>query len=533
MAQPGLKIGVLQFDAVVGDIAGNAARIHAAAVDARKAGAGLLLTPELALCGYPPDDLLLREAFLRRCEHELGLLAMDCQGIDVVVGHPCRDGDLRYNAASVLRDGKVLARYHKHRLPNYGVFDEARYFASGDAPCVFESHGMRIGINICADIWDEGAADAAREAGAELLLVLNASPYHVGKLAQRLAVLGECVDRTGIPALYCNLVGGQDDLLFDGGSFALHRDGTQVFQAAQFVDTLEYVTYADGMLAGSGDEGSATEEAEIYAALVLGLRDHVAKNSFEHVLLGLSGALDSALALCVAVDAVGAARVHALLAPVPADAHAAAADAALHAERLGVRCDPLPLEPMLRVFDRMLTQWTPARAGFDSMPSLQARAHGASLSALAHHRGALLLSYSTKTTLALGVPGVYHETASDFALFKDVSLSCAQRLVAYRAGISSDVPARMQGRQPAGLPMVAGGVATLDDIIQAYLQFEEGPAQIVASGVPPEDLRAVLAMLRQGERNGGRLPPGPCITRRGFGRGWRMPQTHGFGAYPP
>ncbi|MGC3964488.1 MAG: nitrilase-related carbon-nitrogen hydrolase [Rhodocyclaceae bacterium] len=530
--RPPLKIGVLQLDAVVGDIAGNAARIRSAARLAREAGAGLLMTPELALCGYPPDDLLLRDEFLRHCDRELNALAADCRGIDVVVGHPHRDGGLRYNAASVLRDGEVLARYHKHLLPNYGVFDEVRYFVAGDSPCVFESHGVRIGINICADIWDEGAADAAHGAGAELLLVLNASPYHVGKLAQRQVVLRDCVDRTGMPALYCNLVGGQDDLLFDGGSFALDCDGGQAFQAAQFVHTLEYVDYSDGIFAGASHPVFAAEDAEIYSALVLGLRDYVAKNGFEHVLLGVSGALDSALALCVAVDALGASRVHALLATGSDGAHAAAQDAAALAESLGVQCDPLPLEPMLRVFDRMLTQLMPARAGLASAQSLHARAHGASLSALAHHRGSLLLSYSTKTALAVGVPGVYHEAAADFALLKDVSLSRARQLVAYRYGVSPDVPARMRERLPAGLPVVGCGVATLDDVIAAYVQYEESPAEMVASGVPTDDLHAVLALLRQGERDRGRLPPGPCITRRGFGRGWRVPLTHRFGQYP-
>ncbi|OQY68265.1 MAG: NAD+ synthase, partial [Rhodocyclaceae bacterium UTPRO2] len=296
-----LRLAIAQLNCTVGDLAGNAERIAGCAARARAAGAHLMVTPELALCGYPPEDLLLRPDFLRACARTLAELAARVEGIGVVVGHPeAYRGDC-YNAASLLRDGRVVATYRKHRLPNYEVFDEQRYFAAGRQPCVIEINGVHCGINICADVWEPGAADAARQAGAELLLVLNASPYHINKQATRYEVLRERTRATGMPVVYANLVGGQDELVFDGASFALDGEGRLALQLPQFVEALEVLEFAGGELRPGGIAPARALESEVYDALVLGVRDYLGKNGFPGAIIGLSGGIDSALTLAIAV----------------------------------------------------------------------------------------------------------------------------------------------------------------------------------------------------------------------------------------
>ena len=301
-----LSVAVAQLDCVVGDISGNARRILDAVARAKAAGADVLLTPELALCGYPPEDLLLRPAFLDACAEELEALAAHVHGITVIVGYPAERAGERFNAAAVIQNGRVARTYFKHRLPNYEVFDEERYFEPGHEACVFELKGVRVGVNICADVWESGAADVARGAGAELLLVLNASPFHMYKQGLRYEVLRERIADTGLPVVYCNLVGGQDELVFDGGSFALDRDGTLAWQGASFAEELAVLRFADGAWLDRGVPAARPVEADVYDALVLGVRDYLGKNGFPGAIIGLSGGVDSALTLAIAVDALGA-----------------------------------------------------------------------------------------------------------------------------------------------------------------------------------------------------------------------------------
>jgi NAD+ synthase/NAD+ synthase (glutamine-hydrolysing) len=349
-----LKIAIAQINATVGDLAGNAARILDFAERARAQGADLLLTPELALCGYPPEDLLLRPDFYAACERELDALAAKLHGIAVLVGHPQEKDGRRYNAATLIDNGYRVVTYYKHRLPNYEVFDEERYFDSGDVASVVTLKGVRVGINICADVWEAGAADMALAAGAEVLLVLNASPYHLGKQKQRTDVLRERVATTGLPVIYANLVGGQDELVFDGASFALDSTGVLRCQLPLFEEALAVLEVAGGEIRYGTIAPAQSSEAEVYQALVLGVRDYLGKNGFPGAIIGLSGGIDSALTLCIAVDALGADKVRAVMMPSPYTADISLDDSREMVRLLGVRYDEIAIEPAMNTFASLL-----------------------------------------------------------------------------------------------------------------------------------------------------------------------------------
>ena len=370
-----MKIAIAQINCTVGDLAGNVSRILDFVSRARAQSADILITPELAICGYPPEDLLLRDDFYRDCEAALARLVAGVSGITVVVGHPRQSGHKRYNAASVIRDGRIVATYHKHALPNYTVFDEQRYFEPGDSACVFEAGGIRFGINICEDTWgrqgpslanpgpdgraldlgetgngDAHAPKAARDAGAEVLLVLNASPYHVRKQDTRYEVMRRRVAEFGMPIIYANMVGGQDELVFDGASFALDARGTLTNQLPMFEEALGFVALY-GTALRQGDVANAlTPDAEVYSALRLGVRDYVGKNGFPGVLLGLSGGIDSAVTLAIAADAIGPSKVHAVMMPSQYTADISQIDAREEAEKLGVRYSEIAIKPVFDVF---------------------------------------------------------------------------------------------------------------------------------------------------------------------------------------
>ncbi|HMM54972.1 MAG TPA: NAD+ synthase [Candidatus Desulfobacillus sp.] len=538
---PALRLALAQIDCVVGDLAGNAARIAAFAERARAAGARLMLTPELALSGYPPEDLLLRPDFQRACARELAGLAGRLEGIDVVVGHPEESDGRRYNAASLLRGGRVAATYRKQRLPNYDVFDEQRYFSAGDAPCVVEVDGVRCGLAICADIWEAGPAEAALAAGAELLLVLNASPWHAGKQEARLEVLGERARGCGLPLLYANLVGGQDELVFDGGSLAVDREGRLACRLGQFEEALECVDFAGGALRPGAVAPAHAPEAEIYGALVLGLRDYVGKNGFPGVLLGLSGGIDSALVLAVAVDALGPGRVRALMLPSPHTADMSREDARALAGNLGVRYEEMPIAPAMQAFGQLLggeLAAAPAAAGITE-ENLQARIRGMILMALSNLGGELVLTTGNKSETAVGYSTLYGDMAGGFAVLKDLYKTLVYRVARYRNGLgaSAAIPERILTRAPSAelrpgqtdqdtLPPYE----TLDAIIEAYVERDLAPAEIVALGHAEADVRRVVAMIRRSEYKRRQSPVGIRLTGRGFGKDWRYPITSGFAA---
>ncbi len=530
-----LRIAVAQFNATVGDLTGNVERIVECAVQARARGAQVLLTPELALCGYPPEDLLLRPDFYRACNQALDDLAGRVAGIALVVGHPEEHEGRRYNAATVIENGQKRAVYRKIRLPNYEVFDEKRYFDAGSDACVVTLGGVRCGINICADIWEAGAAELAKAAGAELLLVLNASPCHLEKHQQRAQVLGERIAATGIPAIYANLIGGQDELVFDGASFALDAQGTCRMRLPQFTEALGIVDYDAGRLRSDDLAEELSLEAEAYQALVLGVRDYIGKSGFKGAIIGLSGGIDSALTLCVAVDALGAAKVRAVMMPSPYTAQMSLDDSRAMIATLGVRYDEIPIAPAMQTYAAMLDPLFAGLPADTTEENIQARIRGNILMALSNKTGALVLTTGNKSEMAVGYCTLYGDMAGGFAVIKDVYKTLVYRLSRYRNTLSPAIPENIIVRPPSAelkpdqtdqdsLPPYE----ILDAIVRAYMEEDRSPREIIAAGLPEEAVRRVVRLLRIAEYKRRQAPVGIRITPRGFGKDWRYPITNRY-----
>lgn len=530
-----MKIAIAQLNFTVGDLAGNAAKIVEAARKAKAAGAGLLLTTELALSGYPPEDLLLRDDFFRACDQEFRRVVGKISGITVVLGHPHQVGNKRYNAASVIRDGAVVATYLKHTLPNYTVFDEERYFDSGDVPCVFEHEGVRIGINICADVWEETAAKAAREAGAQLLLVLNASPYHINKQLTRYEVVRERIGKTGMSVIYANQVGGQDELVFDGASFAVDGRGELTHQLPAFREALAVVELVGGIPAKGEVAPVATLEQDIYDALTLGVRDYLGKNGFPGALLGLSGGIDSALTLAVAVDALGADKVHAVMMPSQFTAGMSCEDAKAQARAMGARYSEIEIKPVFDAFSKALSGEFRGLAEDVTEENLQARIRGTLLMAMSNKTGAIVLTTGNKSEMGTGYATLYGDMAGGFAVLKDLRKTLVYRLAEYRNTVSPVIPRRVIERAPSAelrpdqkdqdsLPPYD----VLDAIMEAYVENYRSPAEIIAMGYLPADVDRVVRLIRISEYKRRQSPVGIRITSRGFGKDWRYPITNKF-----
>ncbi|MDO9598964.1 MAG: NAD+ synthase [Azoarcus sp.] len=527
-----LSIAVAQLNFTVGDLAANADRIIDAIGRAREAGADLLLTPELALSGYPPEDLLLRPDFYRACDRELRRIALATRGVCVVVGHPRQANGWRYNAASVIRDGEIIAVYHKHLLPNYEVFDEVRYFEAGADACVFELKGVKFGINICADVWEPGPAESARAAGAEVLLALNASPYHVSKQVQRLAVVRERVAETGLPVVYCNMVGGQDELVFDGGSFALDGDGALAYQSVLFDERLDVIRFSAGRWVSDVHAQPLSVEAEVYEALRVGVRDYLGKNGFPGAIIGLSGGIDSALTLAIAVDALGADRVRAVMMASPYTAQMSLDDSREMVRRLGVRYDEIPIEAAMKTFETMLASQFAGLAEDATEENLQSRIRGMILMALSNKTGSIVLTTGNKSEMATGYATLYGDMAGGFAVLKDIYKTLVYRLSDWRNTVGEVIPQNIIDRPPSAelkpdqkdqdsLPPYE----VLDAIIEAYMERDESPRQIIAAGYPEPDVRRTVGMLKRNEYKRRQAPVGIRATQRGFGRDWRYPIT--------
>ena len=527
-----MKIAIAQINCNLGDLAGNAAKILAYAERAKLQGATLLLTPELSLCGYPPDDLLLRKGFFKACDTALNNLAARVDGITVVVGHPHELAGKRYNAASVLKDGKVVVTYHKHELPNHSVFDEERYFASGDKACVFELEGVKFGLNICADIWEEAPAQKALDAGAQILLVLNASPYHIDKQQTRYEALRDRTSETGMAVIYANMVGGQDELVFDGSSFALSADGQLTHQFCAFDEALGMVQIQDGKLIKGERVSVLGKEESIYKALCLGVKDYIGKNHFPGVLLGLSGGIDSALTLAIAVDALGADKVRAVMMPSPYTAQISIDDAREMANLVGVQYDELDIQP---TFNSLLNTLDPL---FHNLPTdtteenLQARIRGTLLMAISNKSGSLVLTTGNKSEMTVGYCTLYGDMAGGFAVLKDVSKTLVYRLSNYRNTLGRVIPERIITRPPSAelkpdqtdqdsLPPYD----TLDAIMSCYVEKNLTINEIVAQGYAASDVRRVVKLIQINEYKRRQSPVGIRITHRGFGKDWRYPIT--------
>lgn len=540
---------IAQLNFVVGDLGGNAQKIIDAARQAHAQGASLLVTPELALCGYAAEDLLLRPSFQQASDEALQTVvaaSAEWPGLTLLVGHTqAVAGTLhRHNSASWIANGRVLASYAKQALPNYGVFDELRYFTPGQQPCVVDVNGTRMGVLICEDAWLPAPAQAAKQAGADMLVVLNASPYHLGKQAEREAVLAQRVAETGLPVVYAHMVGGQDELVFDGSSFALNADGTVAARAPAFAAALTSVqVHGQGSaLSLSGSVAPAEDEnACLWKALVLAVRDYVTKNGFPGAVLGLSGGIDSAVVLAIAVDALGKDKVRTVMMPSPYTADISWKDAQEMAYRVGVRHEVIDIAPQFEAFKAALATQFAGLAEDTTEENLQARIRGTLLMGISNKFGSIVLTTGNKSEMATGYCTLYGDMAGGFAVIKDVLKTRVFELARWRnandpfgTGLNP-IPERIITRPPSAelrpdqkdedsLPPYP----VLDDIIARYVEHDEPVETIVAAGHASENVERVVRLIRINEYKRRQAAVGPRLTQRCFAKDWRMPITNGF-----
>ena len=527
-----MQVAIAQLDQMVGDIKANARGILAAAAEAERAGATLVVTPELSLCGYPPEDLVLRPAFLDACAAELAALAAQVTRSTVLVGFPELDAGRRYNAVAVLRDGRVSQVCRKQILPNYTVFDEERYFTPGVAPCVFEHEGVACGLIICEDVWFPEPAARAKAAGAQVLLVPNGSPYHTRQQVLRREQVDARARESGLPIVYVNRVGGQDELVFDGASFVVDATGTLVQQVPAWHETVAIVRFDGATPRTARGTLDPALEPHVYEALVMGVRDYVGKNRFPGVLLGLSGGVDSALTLAVAVDALGADRVRALMLPSPYNAPISLADAREMAGIVGVRYDEIPIEPVFRAFLDSLAPEFGDLPPDASEENIQARIRGTLLMALSNKFGSIVLTTGNKSEMAVGYATLYGDMAGGFGVLKDIPKTLVYRLCHYRNSLGRVIPERIITRPPSAelrldqtdqdsLPPYD----VLDGILEAYVEHDRSPGEIVAMGYPADAVAKVVRLIKISEYKRRQSAVGIRITPRGFGKDWRYPIT--------
>ena len=532
-------IALAQINPVVGDLSGNAKFIRDAAEVAHRSGAKLLVTPELALTGYPPEDLLLRPAFIEAAADALDQLRSALavySGLAVVVGHPLKTPHGLNNAASVLRDGHCIASYAKHELPNNEVFDEVRYFMPGNTPCVFEVEGCAIGVIICEDAWHAGPATQAKAAGANVLISLNASPYHLHKEDLRLEVLRNVIGVTGLPFIYVNAVGGQDELVFDGGSFALDSKGLVATAMPQFEAGIGLVAIdANGEPELGLIAPSQSMESQAYAALVLGVRDYVHKNGFPGVIIGLSGGVDSALVLAIAVDALGAEQVRAVMMQSPYTAEISWLDARALASNLGVQYDEIPIGSAVAALEGALASQFAGLAPDTTEENIQARVRGTLLMALSNKTGRLVLTTGNKSEMAVGYCTLYGDMAGGFAVIKDIPKTLVYKLCAYRNSVAPVIPERILTRAPSAelrpdqtdqdsLPPYE----LLDAIVEGYMEQNQSIASLIERGFDEASVRKITRLIKLNEYKRRQAPPGVRVTTRAFGRDWRYPITSRF-----
>ena len=537
-----VQVAIAQINSTVGDFAGNAAKIFTYAHQAQQAGADIVVTPELSLVGYPPEDLLLRQAFYAKSASALQELASrlaELADLYVLVGHPLADNGEYFNACSVLHQGEIIATYCKEELPNSTVFDEKRYFSARQQACVFEVKGLRFGINICEDTWFARAPARAKAAGAQVLLVPNGSPFHLRKQYQRMDVMRANVSSQGLSLVYANLIGGQDELVFDGGSFVLDQTGEMRALAPQFVEHLSIVSFEGATPVPQPLASELSLEAQVYQALVLGVRDYVGKNGFPSVLIGLSGGVDSALTLAIAVDALGADKVRAVMMPSSYTADISIIDSREIVKRLGVAYDEIAIAPAMSVFDALLAPAFVGRKPDTTEENIQARIRGTLLMAMSNKFGSIVLTTGNKSEMAVGYCTLYGDMAGGFAVIKDIAKTLVYKLCAWRnlqeeAGLQV-IPERILTRPPSAelrpdqldqdsLP----AYDVLDAIMQMYMEENQSIADILAAGFQEADVQRVTRLIKINEYKRRQAPIGIRVTHRGFGRDWRYPVTSRF-----
>jgi NAD+ synthase len=545
-----LTIAIAQLNPTVGDIAGNIAKLRQAHAEAARLGADIMVATELCVAGYPPEDLVLKPAFTASCQAAVRDFAKEtATGPAVILGTPWTQDGKRYNAAALLDQGKVAALRFKMDLPNYGVFDEKRVFAAGPAPGPIAFRGVRLGVMVCEDMWKPEATEALEESGAELLIVINGSPFESDKRDERLSLAVARVKESGLPLLYVNQMSGQDELVFDGASFAIDAQCNLRVQAPDWKEAVlatrwrrtedDRWTVEQGPLVAPSEGLEAT-----YHAMVLGLRDYVGKNRFPGVVLGLSGGIDSALSAAVAVDALGAERVHCVMMPSPYTSRESLEDAAAVAKLLGADLRTIGIEPAMQAYDEMLAPSFDARPPDITEENIQSRARGMTLMALSNKFGWMVLSTGNKSEMSVGYATLYGDMCGGYAVLKDVYKMTVFALARWRNQARPDgflgpagrvIPERVITKPPSAelkpdqtdqdtLPPYD----VLDDILECLVEHEMPVAQIAARGHPESVVRMVWRMLDRAEYKRRQAPPGVKITRRAFGRDRRYPITNAF-----
>ncbi|MCM5705532.1 NAD+ synthase [Larsenimonas salina] len=538
-----LTVVMAQLDPLVGDVRGNALKAIEGVREARiEHNADIVVLPELFLTGYPPEDLLLRDSMHARVEEALDTMAAQmASDVLVVIGYPAlRDGK-RYNVAGALYGGQWLHEYRKQALPNYLVFDEQRYFEPGNAPCVFEFKGARLALLICEDLWDDGPIEQIKDQGVDIILSPNGSPYHVDKFEERVALMSQRARQAGASIVYVNQIGGQDELVFDGASFALDADGDTVAQAPAWevgIMPVQFERRDERVVALSGERYPwPTDEESLYCALVSGVRDYVNKSGFKGVVLGLSGGIDSGLSLAIAVDALGADRVHAVMMPYHYTAEISREDAAEQARALGVEYDVMPIAPMVEAFTETLSQSFEGLARDTTEENLQSRCRGVLLMAISNKKGLMVLTTGNKSEMAVGYATLYGDMVGGYNALKDVYKTWVYRLARWRnqQGDGEMIPDRVITRPPSAelapdqkdsdsLPEYD----VLDGILRCYIEGDESLETIVGRGYQYDDVERTIRLVDRNEYKRRQAPPGVRVTRRGFGRDRRYPIVNGW-----
>jgi NAD+ synthase (glutamine-hydrolysing) len=537
---PTLRLALAQLDFAVGAVADNTQRVIDTAIEARdKLQADVVVFPELTLSGYPPEDLLFHAGMRKQVAGGLARVCAEVRGIDAVVGYPEYAGTAIYNSAAFVRGGIVTASHRKCELPNYKVFDEKRYFKAGAAATLVDLKGIRTAILVCEDIWETTPARAAQEAGAQLLVVINGSPYSLHRQREREQAVRQRVHETRLPVVYVNVVGGQDELVFDGGSFAMNALGEVVQRAPAFKEKLFVVDVA--LVGGAAQpcaghiEPEPSEEASVYGALVLGVRDYVNKHKFPGVVLGLSGGVDSALTLAIAVDALGAERVRAVMMPSRYTSQLSLDEAAAQARQLNVQYDVIPIEGMFAATQEALKDVFAGRKPDATEENIQARCRGMLLMALSNKTGSMVLTTGNKSEMSVGYATLYGDMAGGFAPIKDCSKLLVYRLCKYRNTLSPAIPQKVIDRPPSAelrpdqkdtdsLPPYE----VLDAILELFIESDLSVDEISARGFERATVGRVLDMVKRNEYKRRQAPPGVRISNRAFGRDWRYPITSGY-----
>lgn len=534
-----MTFAIIQTNFWVGDIAGNVKKMHALTLDAKARGADIVIFPELALVGYPPEDLLLRPTLGERVREAMAKLA-EIEGIVVILGYPHIDHHGTFNSAAILQDGSQKGFYHKQCLPNYGIFDEQRYFQKGRNQVLFDYKGVTIGLLICEDIWHDEPIQALKQAGADLVIVINASPFEIGKQTARKSLLTQHSSTHHLPIIYVNTVGAQDDIVFDGGSLITQSDGRVAHEGVRFLNQLLMARF-DTQNKTFDTQAKAplvlSEESEMYQALVVGLRDYVNRSGFKGVIVGLSGGIDSALTLCIAVDALGSDRVYAVMMPYEYTAQISLEDAEAQAARLNVSYTVCPIHDAVAGLRSALAPLLANSEPDVTEENLQARARGTILMALSNKFGHMVISTGNKSENAVGYSTLYGDMVGGFDVLKDVYKTDVYRLANYRNRLEDNpvIPERVITRPPSAELRPnqkdqdsLGDYDTLDSILKMYIDDDLGYKAIVAAGFEPKTVEKILSMVDRAEYKRRQGAIGTKITKKSFGRERRYPLVNGW-----